>query len=545
MNDQLISRRQFLYRSSMAVTGSLALSLFGCSKTSDKPNILVISCEDISPYLHCFGDDLACTPNLDQLATEGVKFTNVYSCAGVCAPSRAALITGMYSSGIGANNMRTNRKNLPDGIPPYEAVPPPEVKCFTEYLRAAGYYCTNNVKTDYQFKNPITAWDECSTSAHWRNRPKGMPFFSIFNLMTTHESQVWDRTNDPVTILPEQVKLPPYFPDTPAIRKDVARVYNNVTVMDREVGEILAHLKDDGLYDDTIIIFYSDHGGPLPRGKRELYDSGLKVPMIIRFPGGQKRGTVVGDLISFVDIPATILSLSGIRIPDYMQGQAFLGEQKSAPRDYIYAARDRMDGQYDVRRAVRDHRFKYIRNYRPEVGAYQDIQFRKNLGSMRDLLRLRDAGKLNAQQMYWFRAEKAPEELYDTENDPYELNNLADDPEYQSELLRLRQVHEKWMVDINDKGLMSEKDLVWSMWPDGIQPQTSAPVIEQHGKRIRLTCKTEGASIAYQLNGKGYKKDHWFLYAKPFSVKTGDVVTAVAIRIGYKQSEQKQFRITG
>ncbi len=545
MSDQSISRRQFLYRSSMAVTGSLALSLFGCSKPNSKPNILCITCEDISPYLRCFGDDIAYTPNLDQLATEGVKFTNVYSCAGVCAPCRAALITGMYSSGIGANNMRTNRKNLPDGIPPYEAVPPPEVKCFTEYLRAAGYYCTNNVKTDYQFKNPVTAWDECSNCAHWRNRPKGKPFFSIFNLMTTHESQVWDRANDPVTIFPEQVKLPPYFPDTPAIRKDVARVYNNVTVMDREVGELLAELKEGGLYNDTIVIFYSDHGGPLPRGKRELYDSGLKVPMIIRLPGGQKRGTVVEDLISFVDIPATILSLAGVRVPDYMQGQVFLGDQKAAPRDYIYAARDRMDGHYDIRRAVRDYRFKYIRNYRPEVGAYQDIQFRKNLGSMRDLLRLRDEGKLNEQQMYWFRTEKAPEELYDTENDPYELHNLADDPAYQSELLRLRQVHEKWMADINDKGLMSEKELVWQMWENGIQPQTSTPVIEQRGKRIHLTCKTEGASIAYQINGKGFKKDHWFLYLKPFSVKTGDVVTAAAIRIGYKQSEQTRFRVNG
>lgn len=508
---------------------------------SKQPNFLVITCEDISPMLGCNGDTISHSPVLDKLAEEGVLFTNVFSVSGVCAPSRAALITGMYPSSIGAGNMRTNRKNLPDGIPPYEAVPPPEVKCFSEYLRAAGYYCTNNVKTDYQFKNPVTAWDDCSTSATWRNRQAGMPFFSIFNLMTTHESQVWDRANDPVAIPPEKVNVPPYYPDTKIVRRDIARVYSNITVMDREVRELIDMLKEDGLMEETIIIFYSDHGGPLPRQKREIYDSGLKVPMIIRFPDKEFAGAHFDDLVSFIDIPATILSMAGVKIPDYMQGQAFWGKQKTEPRTYIYAARDRMDGEYDIRRAVRDKQFKYIKNYRPEVGCYMDIEFRKKgLDIMKELLRLKDAGELNKDQMYWFRTKKEPEELYDIQNDPHELNNLASDPAYEKELLRLREVHEKWMKDIGDKGLMTEKELVWSMWPDGIQPETADPVIKAENNMLEISCATEGASIGYQMNGEIGGK-HWALYHQPLKAAGIDSLRAVAIRIGFKESERSLF----
>jgi N-sulfoglucosamine sulfohydrolase len=176
--------------------------------------VLCIVCEDISPLLGSYGDPVARTPVLDRLAREGVRFTRMFSSSGVCAPSRAALITGMYATAIGANNMRTSSADRV-GLPPYEAVPPPAVRPFAEYLRAAGYYTTNNAKTDYQFAPPLTAWDESGREAHWRNRPEGMPFFSVFNLETTHESQVWDRAHDPAVVAPEHVVLPPYYPDTP------------------------------------------------------------------------------------------------------------------------------------------------------------------------------------------------------------------------------------------------------------------------------------------------------------------------------------------
>jgi N-sulfoglucosamine sulfohydrolase len=529
------------------ITGILTLgSILGACQVTEKeperPNILLITVEDISPMLGCYGDPVAKTPVLDQLAKDGVMFTNVFATMGVCAPARASLITGMYPSSIGANNMRTNARYLPDGIPPHEAVPPVEVKCYTEFLRAAGYYTTNNEKTDYQFAPPITAWDENSRTAHWRNRPDGMPFFSIFNIMTSHESQIWDRANDPVVIRPEDVILPPYFPDTYIVRRDVARAHSNNTIMDREVGEIIQQLKDDGLYENTIIVFYSDHGGPLPRQKREIYDSGLHVPFIIRFPNNQLAGTVVDDLISFVDIPPTMLSLAGIKPPDYMQGQAFLGSYKAEPRQYVYAARDRVDSEYDIRRGVRDHQYKYIRNYRPEVGAYQDVAFRYNIPMMMEMLRMRDAGLLNEDQMYYFRTSKEPEELYDLAKDPHELNNIASDPQHALVLERMREVHEQWMFDIDDKGLMPEKELVWMMWPGGIQPETASPVMEQVPEGVTLSSETDGASIAYMIN-KNTPEPHkrWLLYHQPVKVSVGDTISAVAIRIGYKQSEEISF----
>jgi arylsulfatase A-like enzyme len=528
----------------------LLLTLVGCqaekkedqSNNIAQPNILVITCEDISPYIGCYGDEVAMTPNIDKLASEGVRFTNMFSVAGVCAPSRNALITGMYPTSIGGNNMRTGNKreveNVPDElqIPPYECTPPAEVKCYTEYLREAGYYCTNNEKEDYQFNPPVTAWDESSRFAHWKNRPEGKPFFAIFNLMRSHESQVNVWLNEPIIIHPDSVEVPPYYPDTEDVRRDIARMHSNNTIMDREVGELLAQLEEAGLKDSTIIIFYSDHGGPLPRGKREIKDSGLNVPFIIRFPDKKYAGTVVDDLCSFVDIPPTILSLLDIQIPDYIQGQAFWGEQKAQPRKYIYAARDRMDEWFDCRRAVRDKNYKYIRNYFPEIGAYLDLDFRKQLNSMQELLKMRDEGRLNEEQMYWFRTHKAEEELYDLEKDPYELNNLADNPEYKDVLQRMRQEHLDWVERIDDKGVKykNEKDLMLSMWPEGKQPKTQNPQFKVENGMVYINSATKGASIGYQVNGEGMNKIHWFLYAEPFEATKGDTITAIAHRIGYK-----------
>jgi N-sulfoglucosamine sulfohydrolase len=507
-----------------------------------RPNILCITCEDISPRLGSYGDTVALTPVLDRLAREGVRFTRMFSISGVCAPSRAALITGMYPSGIGANHMRTSHEGVP-GIQPYEVVPPPYVRPYTESLRAAGYYTTNNSKTDYQFKPPITAWDENGREAHWKNRPEGMPFFSIFNLMTTHESQVWVRTNDPVVIPPERVLLPPYYPDTLKVRWDVARVYSNVAVMDREVGELLAELEEAGLADDTIVIWYSDHGGPMPRQKRLVLDSGLHVPFMMRFPGGAHAGTVNDELASFVDIPATILSLAGVKVPDYMQGRPFWGEQKTSPREYIYAARDRLDAQYDATRAVRDKRFKYIRNFKPEISAYLGVEYRTQMGIMQELLRLRDEGDLDPVQARWFRQPKEKEELYDTVADPYEVHDLARDPAWAGEVERLSRALEAWMERIGDDPLRPETDLVESMWPGGVQPKTAAPDVSWTDGRVEIACPTEGAAVAYQVDGRGYGPDHWRLYTGPFQARSGSTISASAIRVGYTQSGTVEFAV--
>jgi N-sulfoglucosamine sulfohydrolase len=505
-----------------------------------RKNVLCIVCEDISPLLGSYGDPVALTPVLDRMAREGVRFTRMFSSSGVCAPSRAALITGMYANAIGANNMRTSSADR-IGLPNYEAVPPPAVRPFAEYLRAAGYYTTNNAKTDYQFKPPLTSWDENGRDAHWQHRPEGMPFFSVFNLETTHESQVWDRANDPVVVPPERVVLPPYYPDTPAVRRDVARVYSNVAVMDRQVGELLAELDEAGLADDTIVVFYSDNGGPLPRGKRELLDSGLHVPFMIRFPGGSHAGAVVDDLVAFVDIPATILSLAGVPVPKHMQGRPFWGDQKAPAREFVFAARDRMDERVDHVRAVRDRRFKYLRNYRPDLPRYQDIDYRRQMAAMQDILRLRDEGKLDPVQSLWFRPTKPEEELYDTEADPREVRDLSGDPAFRGHLARLRTALDGWLREVGDRPGRPEAELLEELWPGGVQPATAAPAIAWQDGRVGLECPTEGSAIAYQVDGRGFRPGHWLLYTGPFAARSGAVVTAVANRVGFAPSAELRF----
>ena len=319
------------------------------SSESKRPNILWISIEDINPRFGCYGDLVARTPNIDRLAAQGMRFPYAFSTAGVCAPSRSAIITGMYQTSIGTHHMRTTHTNeVMPGLPtPYSAVPPHYVKTFTEYLRAAGYYCTNNHKTDYQFTPPLTAWDECREGAHWRHRPEGMPFFSVFNPTLTHESRMWEEGAPPLITDPDEVSVPPYLPDNRRVREAIARHYDTLERADARVGEILAELEEDGLADDTIVFLWSDHGAGLPRGKRWLYDAGIRVPLIVRWPGYLEPGSVSDQLVSLVDLGPTVLSVAGLDVPPHMQGQPFLGPDKR-PREYVYAARDRHDEAYDM-----------------------------------------------------------------------------------------------------------------------------------------------------------------------------------------------------
>lgn len=508
-----------------------------------RPNILWLTCEDMSANLASYGDRNAGprtvpTPTIDRLVREGVRYTGMYSTAGVCAPSRSAIISGMYQTSIGTQHMRTNTVSLkrPE-IPNYDAVPPADVKCFTEYLRAAGYYCTNNSKTDYQFGNPVTAWDENSTKAHWRGRPnKGQPFFSVFNFMVTHESQVWARADKPLRVDPAKLKLPPYYPDTPIIRRDLARYYDNIMVMDSLVGGILKQLEDDGLLENTIVMFYSDHGAGLPWYKRELYERGTHVPFVVRFPGKRSAGTTDTDLHSFVDFAPTMLALAGVPVPKHMQGQAFLGTQKAkAPRQAIFSARDRMDEHYDMVRAMRDGRYRYVRNFMPDKPNYQDIAYRKQMPLMQEILRLREAGQLTGIPARWFQT-KPVEELYDLQTDPYELDNLAARPEQQARLRQMRHALADWMTEIGDKGALPEREMVTLMYGGSEQPTTAAPVVQASpagpDNGLVLTCLTEGASMAYQLDGE----ERWQLYHQPVRVPTGRTLRAKAIRYGYVES---------
>ncbi len=514
-------------------------------------NIVWITCEDMSPRLGCYGDNTVPTPNIDRLAAEGVLYNQAFASYGVCAPSRHTLITGMYPTSTGAMAMRTWKRTsaldkITDpallAIPTYEATPPAGVKCFSEYFRAAGYYCTNNKKTDYQFRDPVTAWDESSATAHWRNRPTAeMPFFAIFNNTITHESGTFKPRSKSVCD-PASIHIPPYYLDIPSVRQDMARQYDNIAAMDQWVGGILAQLEEDGLLDKTIVIFFSDHGDGLPRAKRWVYDSGIRVPMIIRWPHKKLGGTVNNELVSFVDFAPSMLSLAGLAIPDYMEGQAFLGAEKKEPRKYIYAFRDRMDPAPENIRAVRDKQFKYVRNYRPELPYIGYIPYRDQAAMMQDILKLKESNELGPDQWQFWAQSKPLEELYDLNQDPHEINNLASDPTYFPKLLELRQAHEAWTAKYGDLGQMPETALIKKLWPpDGKQPVTAAPVFKIQNEMASISCATEGSSIAYRLDGRGL----WQLYTQPFETRQATVIEAQAIRLGWKKSGITSYRLSG
>jgi len=517
-----------------------------------QPNVIWLVAEDLSPVIPSFGDSTIQTPNLSRLAAEGICYDNFYSPSPVCAPSRAAIATSMYPTHIAANNMRTGPwfatdmpeefirrfdHLLPEGISNYEALPPTGVRMFSEYLREAGYYCTNNAKQDYQFRCSLTAWDETSDKAHWKNRTSGQPFFSIFNFNVTHESQIWARAKDSLWVAEDlAVPVPPYLPDTEIGRQDVRRMYSNVKMMDHQVGELLKELEASNLLDSTIIFWYTDHGGPLPRQKRLLYDSGLKVPMIIRFPHKQLAGQRDDQMISFIDLGPSVLSLVGLT-PPKVDGKAFLGPHKVPKRNYIYAAADRFDAQYDTNRAVRDKRYKYIKYYQPDKPMLLPVKYREQMPIMQELNKLAAEGKLTPEQAQWYRTTKPTEELFDTEKDPHEVNNLAEDAAYAEKLTELRKKCEAWTKSFEDTGLIPEKELVEKLRPEGEDLKVATPKVVAADGVVSLSCKTEAATIGYQIVSKTKQATSWNIYTKPFSINEGDTLKVVADRIGYRYSE--------
>ena len=520
-----------------------------------RPNILWISTEDISPDLGAYGDEYAVTPTLDQLAREGVRYTNAFSVAPVCAPSRSSIISAMYPTTIGSMHMRS------------KAVPPAGVKAFTEYLRAAGYYCTNNSKTDYNFeappshRPPDTVWDESSNQAHWRNRPDpNQPFFAVFNILTTHESQI--RVDEAqfakitAGLTPgmrhdaTRAHLPPYYPDTPIVRTDWARYYDLVSAMDGQVKAILKQLEDDGLADRTVVFFWGDHGRGLPRGKRFIYDSGIKVPLLVRWPGTIAPGSVVDDLVSLMDLGPTVLNVAGVPVPTYMQGRAFLGPGKPAPRQYVFAHRDRMDEAYDMMRAVRDRQYKYIRNFNPGRPYAQYIDYMEQMPTMREWRRLYkdhmnalgpDYGKaLNSVQLLFFSPEKPAEELYDVVQDPYEVRNLAGSAAHQAVLTRMRQALNDWQKETADLGSVPEAELRERMRPGGVWIHVAAPAVREARPRagaVRLSVRsdTPGASFAYTTEAGD--APHWKLSTGDIELPLPVSVRIKACRLGYLDSE--------
>lgn len=550
------------------MAGALAAGLvegLGTEAPNERPNILWISCEDIGPDLGCYagiapGAEYARTPNLDALAAQGRRYDRAFAVAPVCAPSRSSIITCMYPTAIGTMHMRSR------------GVPPPDVRCFTEYLRAAGYYCTNNSKTDYNFECPVSAWDESSPTAHWRNRPDASrPFFAVFNLLVTHESQirapeeVYQRNMrdvpEDLRHDPARAPLPPYYPDTPLTRRDWARYSDNITAMDFQAGRILAELEADGLARSTVVFFWGDHGRGLPRAKRWPYDSGLWVPLIARWPGRIAPGSVNSALVTLMDLGATVLQLAGVRLPAHLHGKPFMdaGGGDLPGRPVVFGHRDRMDEAEDTVRTVRDARYRYIRNLQPGRPYAQHIAYQEEMPTMKELRRLhaeealeRGQGKvpslLTPAQRHFLRTTKPPEELYDLQEDPHEIRNLAKDPAHRGTLARMRRELDAWMRSTGDLGLMPEEELEARWRPGGKWPVTEPPRITFQGGQFVAESPTRGASIAYTTQpptgtpdpspptGEPTSRRRWSLYTGPVRVERGARLWFRAHRLGWKPS---------
>jgi arylsulfatase A-like enzyme len=530
-----------------------------------RPNILWISNEDMSPHLGAYGDALARTPVLDRLARESIRYTHAFTTAPVCAPSRAAIITGMYQNAIGAQHMRTTEDRVPELPGPYLAVPPFYVKAFPEYLRAAGYFTSNRAKTDYQFGEPFTIWDDLGPDAHWRNRTDlSQPFFSVFNLMVTHESQIFPtspaRKGKPVVTDPARIQVPPYYPDTPLVRQELARMYDNIADMDSQVGEILKQLDADGLADNTIVFYWADHGDGVPRSKRSLYDSGLRVPLMVRWPRMSPAiaGSVNDQLVSMIDLAPTVLAMAGVEIPAHLQGRVLVGPKATSAPEFVFGARDRMDIEYDMMRSARDSRFLYIRNFAPEQPYAGHIIYRNQSAIMQEWLRLQAERALTGAAALWMRTSRPVEELYDTAADPHQIHNLAGDMPHRQTLERMRKAVGDWMARINDQGLVNEPEMIQRMWPGGVQPDTAQPFIvprrdlDAPSRResiavdapmeVVIYVPTQGASIGYTTDAGPAAK--WHLYTGPIRVDAPMTLRAKAIRYGYKESVETRTVFT-
>ena len=502
------------------------------------PNILWLSIEDTGQQVEPY-DAYARTPNIARLAKQGVTFLEAYSHSPVCAPTRSGIITGMYPTAIGTHHMRSRM------------VPPPFVKAFPEYLRRLGYYTTNNSKTDYNFPVPMTAWDDSGRTAHWKNRPDpDQPFFAVFNFGSSHEGSVRRqfaaRTADPGAGIHDAAKLPlpPYYPDTPKVREAWAAYYDVVTITDRTIGEMLAELDEAGLGDETLVVFWGDHGVGLARGKRWIYDSGLKVPLIMRWPGHIEPDTRRSDFVQFLDLAPTMISVAGGEPPDHLHGRVIIGDGQGPEPEYLYHGRDRMDERYDMIRGVRNRRFLYVRNFESHRPWVQFMRTPSQGPVYQELGRLKLAGGLGPLAAAFMQDTKPIEELYDVIADPHQVFNLAADPMYAGQLKLLREALTDWMRKMDDKGLVPEPELYRRMFDNEDSGVTAVPLLTKRpgsdgSVTVTVETQVEGASLAYRIVPKGADtppRGGWLLYTGAVRLEQGESLEAVASRLGFPDS---------
>ena len=553
----------------IAAQGQAAESKFSAQIDSARPNIVFIVAEDMNPRLGAYGDKQARTPNLDALAKESVLYTQAFTMAGVSSPSRAGLITGVFQNITGLQHMRTASRAAGG----YYGVPPANVKGYPELLRRSGYFTYNDTKTDYQFVKgvgdigPFTLWtrhgdynnmDDLNVPLAWRNYDlQDKPFFMNFNPQITHESALFDAENCPpgwerlvkrwnelrkkysyTPTDPQSLTLEPYFLDTQATRRELAQHYDNIQVMDMQVGKLVNGLKKDGLWDNTIVIFTADNGDGIPRHKREGSDSGTHVPLMIHLPekyrpkGWLPDGSRDERLVSFEDLAPTILGFAGVKQPEYMRGVSLA--QNSAPkREFAFGVRGRMD-EFNMRSwFVRDHDFQYVRNLDTTPGG-AGIKFRNAMASMKDLNKAHELNRLTPEQQSWF-VDRPAEELYDLKTDPMQLRNLAADPKQKAELERMRKEMDRWRNLGNDMNLVPEDQMVADLLDEhGNQRITLTPVAQQDSvnNKIYLANRTQDASMGYSWDGK-----EWEVYTGSITpVKNASQLKFKAVRYGWQES---------
>lgn len=430
---------------------------------ADKPNIVYIALEDITPMMGCYGDSYARTPVFDKLAEEGIRYTHAYSVSPVCSPSRSSIVTGMYPTSLGTMHHRSN-----------VGQPPAFLEMIPNQMRKAGYY-TTNIKQDYNIGG--AKWHARGSKAHWRNRPdKKQPFFCKFDFGECHSS-ITKFSEDVIVekrlnLLkgedfhdPAEAPIPPYHPDNPMFRKAWSRYYDAVTQVDYRAGEIIDQLKEDGLWDDTIVIVWADHGVGMPRGKHTVWEQGTHVPLIVRYPkkyqhlAPVKPGSVLDDLVCLMDMGPSVLKLAGIDTPDYMHGRALLCKSDAKKRDYVVSTRDRLDTRFEMVRCIRDKRYRYQRNFYPHLpfAPYEDFQFEASIYAA--WMELARGGKLQGHQVEYALRFKPVEQLYDSQNDPHMVRNVANDPKYAKVLEKMRRRLDDWMIETGDLGILEEAEL--------------------------------------------------------------------------------------
>jgi len=425
------------------------LLLYSAAFAQDRPNVLWISSEDNGPDLGCYGSEVADTPNLDALAKAGVRYDRAWSNAPVCSAARTTIILGVHPQSIGAEHQRS-RLPLPEPIVPFPTL-----------LREAGYYCTNRSKTDYNLAEPGKIWDQSNGKAHWRGRDGDQPFFAVFNFTVSHESQVRKRPHTPV-LDADAVPIPPQHPDAPEVRRDWAQYHDKITEMDAQAGRILSQLDADGLADNTIVLYWGDHGAGLPGFKRNAKNQGLHVPLLVRVPEkwrdharSGEPGSADDRLVSFVDLAPTVLSLAGIAPPEWMHGRAFLGPHRAEAPAFNLGHRGRMDERDDLVRTLTDGRFVYARNFMPWLPLGQHVDYMFQTPTTRVWFERFVAGQLDDVQAAFWKPRPA-EELYDLEADPHETKNLAADPAHAAQLEAMRDALRARVLSLGDRSFIPE-----------------------------------------------------------------------------------------